>query len=809
MNYRDRVEEGFRQLARLICRYRWIVIALNLLLALGLGAAAPRLTIDTSFESYLPEGNPKRTAFNEFRKQYGSNERLVITLRPAEVYDLEFLEKLRSLHRDLEDNLPYVDEVTSLVNARRTYGTETSLISEDLMEDWPDSEEDLALLRQRVESTKLYRNIVISEDGGAVIVVIDTDVTVGGGEESLSLEGEFGELSAEDETSEPIEYGKPMSSQQVAELIDAANAVLKKHEDPDVEMHMAGLPLFADALGEMITIDSTLFVILSFLIITVLLALLFRRVAGVLLPLLVVLFTVSSTLGAMAHIGMPLTAVTQILPSLLLAIGVGDAVHLLSVFFQRYNQGDSREDAIVYAMGHSGLAVLMTSLTTAASMASFNLTSLQPTIDLGRAAPFGVMMALLYSVILLPALLAVLPIRRLSAERQKSQSLERMDKILLGLGHFGSRHPWPVIGGTALLWLVAIAGASQLHFSHSGMAWFPEDAVVRVDMEAINEDLGGGNPFEFLIDSGRENGLHDPAFLAALEEMQSFAESTTVKSVYVGQSISIIDIVKETNQALHEGDKEFYRIPDDGNLISQEILLFENSGTDDLEDVTTSEHRTARMMVTVPFVDALYYPVFSVAVLDGFRSILMEHGLDEVTVDVTGMLTLAGETFDLLLVSMARSYTLAFTLIGILMILLIGSFRLGLLSVFPNVTPIIFALGLMGWFDVPLDISTMLLGSILIGIAVDDTIHFVHNYNRYYRQTGCSERAVELTLLSTGRAMFFTSIVLSMGFFVYMGATLSNIVAFGWLNGFGVLVAFLADVVLMPALVTLVASESK
>ncbi|MBW2713057.1 MAG: Fis family transcriptional regulator, partial [Deltaproteobacteria bacterium] len=163
MNQRDRLEAGFKQLARLICRYRWLVIALNLLIALGLGSAAPRLAIDTSFERYLPEDNPKRTAFNDFRKIYGSGERLVISLRPAEVYDLEFLESLRSLHRDLENKLPYVDEVTSLVNVRRTYGTETSLVSEDLMEDWPESEEYLALLRSRVEGNKLYKNIVISE----------------------------------------------------------------------------------------------------------------------------------------------------------------------------------------------------------------------------------------------------------------------------------------------------------------------------------------------------------------------------------------------------------------------------------------------------------------------------------------------------------------------------------------------------------------------------------------------------------------------------------------------------------------------
>jgi predicted RND superfamily exporter protein len=356
---------------------------------------------------------------------------------------------------------------------------------------------------------------------------------------------------------------------------------------------------------------------------------------------------------------------------------------------------------------------------------------------------------------------------------------------------------------------VAFGGAAKLHFSHSGMSWFPDDHIVRVDMEKMNEDLGGGNPFEFLIDSGQENGLHEPAFLLALEEMQALAEETTVGLVSVGQSISIVDIVKETNQALHEGSKEFYKIPASRDLISQEILLFENSGTDDLEDVTTAEHRSARMMLTVPFVDALHYPPFGETLLESFRRIAAAHGLNEVSVSVTGFLTLAGETFDLLLVSMARSYTLALSLIGILMILLIGNLRLGLLSVFPNITPIIFALGLMGWFGVPLDISTMLLGSILIGIAVDDTIHFVHNYNRYYRQTGSSERAVELTLLSTGRAMLFTSIVLSMGFFVYMGATLSNIIAFGWLNGLGVLLAFLADVVLMPALVVLAASKSK
>jgi hypothetical protein len=166
---------------------------------------------------------------------------------------------------------------------------------------------------------------------------------------------------------------------------------------------------------------------------------------------------------------------------------------------------------------------------------------------------------------------------------------------------------------------------------------------------------------------------------------------------------------------------------------------------------------------------------------------------------------LAGETFDLLFGSMARSYAIAFGVIGVLMVLLIGDLRIGLLTLLPNLVPILLVLGFMHAIDSPLDVSSMLVGGILIGVVVDDTIHFAHNFAGYREETGCALRAIRKTLTTTGRAMLVTSITLSIGFFAFMGASLSNVAAFGLLCGLGVVLAFLADVVMMPALVAAVA----
>ncbi|MCI5117654.1 MAG: hypothetical protein D3913_06765, partial [Candidatus Electrothrix sp. LOE1_4_5] len=269
-----------------------------------------------------------------------------------------------------------------------------------------------------------------------------------------------------------------------------------------------------------------------------------------------------------------------------------------------------------------------------------------------------------------------------------------------------------------------------------------------------------------------------------------------------GKAWSITTILKEIHQALNENRAEFYRVPDDPDLIPQEFLLFENSGSDDLEDVTDSQFSKARFTIKVPFQDAVAYTDFIQTVNAHFQQTF-----PELKITTTGMTAIIFQTMARVIRSMAKSYIIALVVITVLMILLIGKLRTGLLSMVPNLFPIFLTLGIMGWFQVPLDLFTMLVGSISIGLAVDDTIHFMHNFRRYFEQSNDAKQAVMETLHSTGRAMLITTCVLSLGFFVFMFASMNNLVNFGWLTGFTILTALLADYFIAPALLVLVNRE--
>ena len=237
----------------------------------------------------------------------------------------------------------------------------------------------------------------------------------------------------------------------------------------------------------------------------------------------------------------------------------------------------------------------------------------------------------------------------------------------------------------------------------------------------------------------------------------------------------------------------------ESHLVAQEFLLFENSGSDDLEDFVDSQFSKARFMIKVPFEDAYHAGIFIEQVNEHF-----ERFFPEAEVTLTGMIGLLSRTITAAIHSMAKSYAIALVVITVLMILLIGRFRIGLLSMIPNLTPILLMLGVIGFFDLPMDLFTMMVASIAIGLAVDETIHFMHNFRRYYEHSGDPVKAVHDTLQTTGRAMLVTTVVLSIGFFIFGFATMSNVRNFGILTGFTIVMALLADYFLAPALMVLV-----
>jgi predicted RND superfamily exporter protein len=781
----------FERWGRFVVRNAKSVIGLMGLLALALGAQLTTLRIDGSDEAFLPEGDPVRRSYDAFRAQFGRDGMIAVAIDPPDVFDLRFLERLDAFHRDIEGEVPHVNDVTSLVNARYTHGRGHELIVEDLLEEWPRNEAQLAELRERVLSNPLYRNYLVSSDGRLTTVMIELDT-------HSSATGPTDELTGFDD-SEP-EAGSDegelvfLTGPEILASAEALQRVMARHQAPDFELHVAGGPMAEATLMSAIQRDIAVFVAASIGVISLLLYVLFRRVSGVVLPLLLVLLALLCTLGTMALADVAITLPVQVLPSFLLAVGVCASVHILSLFFQKHGSGSGREEAIAYALGHSGLAVVMTSLTTAAGLASFATAELAPVKHFGIFGPVGVCFALLFTLVLLPALLAVTPLREEPrAGRSGGGAVER---VLSLCGAVASRRPRAILAATAVLLGVALVGAMRLEFSHHSLVWLPESDPTRLGVEFFDREFRGSATLEVLLDSGVENGFQEPEILDRLEELRIYAGSLRRDAISVGKTVSVADILKEIHQALNENRADHYAIPRDRRLVAQEFLLFENAGSDDLEDVVDSRFQTASFTLRVPNEDAIELSPFIDAVEAHFRRVLGRG----VEVTMTGGMVINCRTFAAVIPSMAKSYAVAFLAITPLMILLLRSLRRGLVSMIPNLFPVILTLGLMGWIGFPLDISTMMIGAILLGVAVDDTIHFMHGFYRYFGVSGDPEAAIGQTLQTTGRAMLFTSIVLAAGFFIQMLATVDNLTHTGALTGFAVIVAFLADVLLAPAL---------
>ena len=316
----------------------------------------------------------------------------------------------------------------------------------------------------------------------------------------------------------------------------------------------------------------------------------------------------------------------------------------------------------------------------------------------------------------------------------------------------------------------------------------------------IDQELKGTITIEVVLDTQQENGVYNPEFLNSIESVSEVIYEFKGENYFIGKVVSIVDIIREINKALNENREEEYRIPQNPDLIAQEFLLFENSGSDDLEDIVDSQFSKTRISIKAPWVDSVEY----VDLMAELEVLLNTTFADMAKVTITGTLPILADTITKSIKSTIESYGIAFAVITLLMILMLGSVKMGLLSMFPNLTPIMFGVAFMVIFDMPLDMFTILIGAIAIGMVVDDTIHFMHNFSRYYAQSGDVDEAILHTINSTGRAIFIISILLSSGFLVFMLASMTNLYNFGLITGTVVLMAMLSDLLLAGAMMKLV-----
>ncbi len=803
----NRLEGLFEAWGYFVCRWRWSVALVFIAFTLALGTQLPKVAVDNSLENTLLRGDPVRLAYKAFQRQFGQDEVILILVEPDELFSPSFFEALRAFHQDLERSVPFLDDITSLVNVRSTYGREDELVVEDLIESWPQNQAEWAELEARVRSNPSYKNVFI-DDGGTLTTItlepgFEPDATAQGGLEADAAEA-FSEENFDPEGQEgSVKTGKFLSAENQQIMIQSLREVMMRHETPGFQLDIAGTSYLNFRMREIMLNDMVPMISLSLGANALFLLFLFRRLGGVFLPMVVVIASLVSTLGMMPILGIPGSTAAQMIPLLLLAVGICAAVHILTLVYQERDKGSTKEEAIAKALGHSGLPVLMTSLTTAGGLLSFLAASLREVANTGVIAPIGVMFAFLFTVTLLPALLAIFPMKCRNVSG-RSSATDQIRSWLVGLGKISTSYPRSVLFATLLV--IGLGGLGFLRFeiSNHTLLWFPETDAVRTTIATLDEKMGGSNGIEIVFDTGKINGLHQPETLNRIDEAIEAIVQMNNPEVPVGKALSIIDIVKETHQALNANDPSFYRVPQQRALVAQELLLFENSGSDDMEDFVDSEFRNARVSLRIQDVDGRHLPEFMTQLNAKAQNILGE----DVEITITGVAALLARTYQAFTSSMMRSYTIALLIISPFMIVIIGSLRRSLLCMVPNLLPIYLTLGFMGLVGIPLDLSSLMVGCIIIGLAVDDTIHFMHGFARYYRQNEDVDDAVRQTLETTGMALLFTSLVLSAGFLCNIASYMHSGADFGIIAAFATMTAFLADVLVMPALLKLTEKSS-
>jgi len=418
---------------------------------------------------------------------------------------------------------------------------------------------------------------------------------------------------------------------------------------------------------------------------------------------------------------------------------------------------------------------------------------------LGIFAAIGIAICLTLTLIFLPALLSILKVLP-GKEREKLYETSNYNRMLTWMGRTGIHHAHDIYILSFIAFIIILPGFFKFNFSHNMLHYFSEDDPFIEQTILIEDETGGFRALEVVIDTGKEKGILDHKFLNKLEELEDFALDQNAISgrPYTGNITSVLDIVKKTNQAWHGDDPGHHTIPQDDYLIERQMTEFKQAGPDYLKNYTDQDFRLARFTAMMYWKDAAMDVGF-VKKLEDFASGLFSKG---VKVVVTGAVSISSKVIDSMMSNLAIGYFLAFFIITLFMIIAVGDVKLGLVAMIPNMYPIVAGLGLMGLLDIPMNTYNLIGGSIVIGVAVDDTIHFFHNFRNYYLKTGDVETAVIETLRSAGRALITTTLILVCCFWLRLFSPLKVISDFGLIMGFSLLVAFLADVMLAPALLS-------
>jgi predicted RND superfamily exporter protein len=728
----------------------------------------------------------------------------------------------------------------------------------------PDDSDALAQIKTTANTKPDFKRAFFSEDGRYAAILVQTDFgskpskdfVPAIADDSVALDASFGETTdaAGDLTVDHSAEVQSVTYEKVdnfvyANFVKAVKAIYAPYEDR-LEFYPVGLPPLMEFVQQVLAQSASLNLAMI-LINVVLLWALFRSLSAVFWPIITIVLSIVWTVGATAWLGQSLSTMISLTIMLVFVCGMADCIHVISLYINQRREGAMHRRALSNAYAETGLPMLITSFTNMVGTLSLMTSEFYPIRVFAGMSTVGVGLAFLFTMVLLPILLdfwhpEIIKKSRpgfmqkfsafFSTRWQSLPSNVRRWAWVFGFGLLLAALGWRAGGFIALVACAAMLvrayqepllnaiprfvarsyvfiflgfgflvgacwyGESQIRVDSNIMELTREGSSIRTAFATADEHLAGTQSMEIMIDTKVTDGVLDTVILGKIDHLQQAFSQQYPKQV--SRTYSLANIVKDTNKVLHEDKQDYYRIPDSSQMVSQLLYLFNSVNPADRRSIVSDDYSKTHISVNVYSAGSQQYQAFFTEVNQQLDKEFADTKAryPNLKVTLTGTVPLAMRTQAIIANSQYDSFLMALAVISVIIFLTLGSIQAGLLSLIPNIIPALFTYGLMGLLDIPLDTDTLLLAPVIIGLAVDDTIHFMTHYRLSLMKTRDMAESLKHTIIDVGPSVLFTGMIVGLGFSVQIFSDYLGTAKMGLFGGLAIFVGILCELLLLPAL---------
>lgn len=766
----EKINRKFRQTAEWILRHRLLVVGLFALLVAFSFVGTKRIVMKTSFDDYFMSDDPMLLKTDEFKSIFGNDYYVAVLVKNKDVFSKRSLTLIRELSNELKDSLSYADKVTSLTDLEFAVGTEEGMTIEQIVpEQIPSDAAGLNEIKRKAYSKPYLSKKLVSKDGTMTWIMVKLRPF-------------------------PADSVWKKTSDIAPDMVTGKEAgrIITKAKYAELSPNAAGMPYmsyekFVYLKGEM----GRLFAI-AFLVSIVVMLVVTRSLRGVIAPLITSICALIIGFGIIGWTGLYIDMSTAMIAVILtFACSIAYNIHLYNFFKTRFVETGRRKASITDAVGETGWGVLLSGLTTVAAMMTFLSMSIVPMKAIGLNTSLCLLSVLLTCLVVTPVLLS------LGRGRKPHANMSHSFEGYVGdhferFGGFVMRNHRRIVVVSSVLTLFCGIGLFFIEPAFDVEKTMGRKVeYVKKFLDLCDTELGSMYSYDLMITLPHADDAKKPENLKRLDQLATITEGYLLTK----RHNSVTDIIKDMNCTLNGGKQQFYRIPDDADMVAQLLLLYENAGGTESEYWMDYDYRRLRLQVEIK----------------NYNSNEAEKEMDALQAEARRLfpqahISMVGNIpqFTVMQQYVERgqmwSMMLSVLVIGVILVLVFSSWKVGLVGMIPNLAPAVIVGGMMGWLDYPLDMMTASLIPMILGIAVDDTIHFINHSHVAYDRCGDYGNAIRSTFRTEGLAIVMSTVVVSATFAGFMSSNATQMVNWGILAVAGMVSALLADLFLTPIL---------